>query len=174
MRLLVLIALTKLASWDQSTKFPVDHHFLHLLCAKVGSKGKIMRQSGFDNAVYLLSLSGTCLKAPEKTRAFKFFWTKSVQINLLANPEYSQPNKNTFILALAIQFGEVAADTVLFRFGEGNIQFSESISDKFNFRNSRSRSITDFEDKYLKKILNLKYVKMQQLIPDNMQFTELF
>ena len=51
MQLLVLIALTKLANWDKSTEFPVDHHFLYLLCTKGISKVKIYETIGFNNTV---------------------------------------------------------------------------------------------------------------------------
>ena len=51
-----------------------------------------------------------------------------------------------------MQFGEVAADMVLFRFGEGNIQFARvifEINPHFIIRGHVS--ITDFEDKYFLK-----------------------
>ena len=41
-----IIALTKPANWDKSTKLPVNHHFLYLPCTKVISKGKFMKQLG--------------------------------------------------------------------------------------------------------------------------------
>ena len=48
----------------------------------------------------------------------KILLTISVPIRLLTYPEYSQGNKNRFVPVLAVQFGEVVADMVLFRFGE--------------------------------------------------------
>ena len=78
------------------------------------------------NSVYLLGLSGKCLTAPcREDSQPKILLTKSVPISLLTYPEYSQFHKNRLSPALAMQFGEVAADVVVFfRFRERNIQFS--------------------------------------------------
>ena len=57
----------------------------------------------------------------EGSRA-KILLTTSVPVSLSTYPKYLQPNKDKFILALNMHFGNVAADMVLFRFGEGNIQ----------------------------------------------------
>ena len=78
--------------------------------------------------------------------------TKSVGISLLTYPKYSQPNKNRFILGLSMQFGKVAADVVLFRFREKNIQFSEVVFEISPLSTVRGHvSVTDFEAKYSKK-----------------------
>ena len=58
----------------------------------------------------------------EGSRA-KILLTTSVPVSLLTYPKYSQPNKDKFIIALTIHFGNVAADVVLFRFEERNIRF---------------------------------------------------
>ena len=62
----------------------------------------------------------------------KVLFARSVQMSLLTYPEYSQPNKNRFVLALAMQFGDVAFDMVLFRFVERNIEFSRVIIFEIN------------------------------------------
>ena len=110
-----------------------------------------------------------------KASRSKILLSRSVRVSLLTYHEYSQLNKTRFILASAMQFGEVAADIVLCQFGERNIQFSQvifEINPLFKIRGDVS--ITDFEDKYLEKISSFMYVKMQQLMTDNMKFTELF
>ena len=67
-------------------------------------------------------------------------------------PEHPQPIKNRFTLALAMQFVEVAADLVLFQFGERNIQFSRVVSETNQvFKICGQVLITDFEYKYFKR-----------------------
>ena len=47
-----IITLTKLAGWDKSNEFSVDHNFLYLLCTEIISKGKIYETIRFNNTVY--------------------------------------------------------------------------------------------------------------------------
>ena len=104
----------------------------------------------------------------------KSLLTKSVRISLLTYPEYSQPNKNRFILAMAMQFGGVAAVWYSFDFGERNTQFSRvifEINPLFTFEVTFQSQISSIS---VLKILDFRCVKMQQLMTDNMQFTELF
>ena len=100
----------------------------------------------------ILSTDWHVFESTGKDSRPEILWTKSVRISLLTYPEYSRPNKNIFILALAMQFGEVPTNMVLFRIGERNIQFSRVIFEINSFVKIRGDvSITDFEDKYLKK-----------------------
>ena len=84
----------------------------------------------------------------------KILLTKFVPVSLLTYPEYSQPNKNRYILALVMQFVKAASDMAFFRFGARNIQFSRVVFEINQlFKIQGHVSITDSENKYL-KILN--------------------
>ena len=73
-----------------------------------------------------------------------------------------------------MQFGEVAADMVLFRFGEKNIQISPVI---FQDGSTLKFEVT-FQSQILRisifKNINFIFVRMQQLMTNNIQFTDLF
>ena len=80
----------------------------------------------------------------------KILLTKSVRNSLLTylNIHSLIKNKNRFILALAMQSGKGAANRVLFRFGEGNIQFFRVVFQINPLLKIRGDvSITDFVDK---------------------------
>ena len=68
-------------------------------------------------SLIILSSDRACLARFDCTREDyqpNILLTKSGPINLLTYPEHSQLNKNRFAPALAMQFGEAAADMVLF------------------------------------------------------------
>ena len=85
-------------------------------------------------------------------------------------------NYNVFALAFAMQFNDVAADMVLLQLVERNIQFSRVIFEiNLLFKIQGRVLILDFDDKYEQIYQTLFiYVKMQQFMANNMQFTELF